>query len=157
MSFHPDKYTVLRVTSKKKPITHNYILYGHTLETESSTKYLGVTLQSNLKWNEHIDNITSNAPRQLSFLKHNLKVASPEIKERSYQSLVRTKLEYNCCTWDPYHQTRIHQLEMVQRRAARYVTNRFHNTSSLSDMLRYTSTGRPYNNVVYEQGSSSFI
>ena len=114
-----------------------YILHGHTLETESSTKYLGVTLQSNLKWNEHIDNITSNASRQLNFLKRNLKVASPEIKERAYQSLVRPKLEYNCCTWDPHHQTQIHQLEMVQRRAARYVTNRFHNTSSVSDMLQH--------------------
>ncbi|CAC5391136.1 unnamed protein product [Mytilus coruscus] len=27
------------------------------------------------------------------------------------------------------------RLEMVQRRAARYVTNRYHNTSSVSDML----------------------
>ena len=136
MSFHPDKCTVLRVTSKKHPITHDYILHDHILETETSTKYLGVTLQNDLKWNKHIDNITANASRQLNFLKRNLKVASPKIKERAYQSLVRPKLEYNSCTWDPHHQSQIHQLEMVQRRAARYVTNRFHNTSSVSDMLQ---------------------
>ena len=30
----------------------------------------------------------------------------------------------------------VDQLEMVQRRAARWVTGRYHNTSSVSDMLR---------------------
>jgi uncharacterized protein (UPF0305 family) len=36
---------------------------------------------------------------------------------------------------DPYQQNDIHRLEMVQRRAARYVTNRYHNTSSVSSMI----------------------
>ena len=68
-------------------------------------------------------------------ISNNLKVTSPKIKERAYQSIVRPRLEYNSCTWDPHHQYQIHQLEMVQRRAARYVTNRFHNTSSVNSML----------------------
>ena len=135
MSFHPDKCSILRITTKKRPILHNYILHGPTLATETSTKYLGVTIQNNLKWNEHIDNITASATKQLNFLKRNLKVTSPKIKERAYQSIVRPGLEYNSCTWDPHHQYQIHQLEMVQRRAARYVTNRFHNTSSVNSML----------------------
>ena len=104
MSFHPDKCSVLQITTKKQPIQHNYILHGHTLTTETSTKYLGVTIQNNLKWNEHINNIASSATKQLNFLKRNLKVTSSKIKERAYQSIVRPKLEYNCCTWDPHHQ-----------------------------------------------------
>jgi hypothetical protein len=41
-----------------------------------------------------------------------------------------------CCSlWDPYQQNDIHRLEMVQRRAGRYVTNRYHNTSSDSSMI----------------------
>ena len=136
MSFHPDKCSVLQITTKKQPIQHNYILHGHTLTTETSTKYLGVTIQNNLKWNEHINIIASSATKQLNFLKRNLKVTSSKIKERAYQSIVRPKLEYNCCTWDPHHQYQIHQLEMVQRRAARYVTNRYHNTSSVNSMLQ---------------------
>ena len=135
MSFHPDKCSVLNVTNKRNPITHNYTLHGHTLTVETSTKYLGITIQNNLKWNKHIDNITANATKQLNFLKRNLKVSSTKIKERAYQSLVRPKLEYNCCTWDPHTKSQIHQIEMIQRRAARYTTNRFHNTSSVNDML----------------------
>ena len=35
----------------------------------------------------------------------------------------------------PCTRTQINQIEKVQRRAARYVTNRYHNTSSVTDML----------------------
>ena len=50
-------------------------------------------------------------------------------------SLVRPTLEYASSVWDPYQQNDIHRLEMVQRRAARYITNRYHNTSSVSSMI----------------------
>ncbi len=37
--------------------------------------------------------------------------------------------------WDPYTVTNKHKLEMVQRRSARFVLNRYHNRSSVGDML----------------------
>ena len=37
--------------------------------------------------------------------------------------------------WDPHQQQDKQRLEIIQRRAARYVANRYHNTSSVSDML----------------------
>ena len=82
MAFHPDKCTKLSISQKKNTINHDYILRNHTLESVSSAKYLGVTLQSNLKWNKYIDNITSNGNKSLDFLKRNLKVANTEIKSR---------------------------------------------------------------------------
>ena len=36
----------------------------------------------------------------------------------------------------PHTRTQINQIEKVQRRATRYVTNRYHNTSSVTDMLQ---------------------
>jgi len=80
MAFHPDKCTQLSISQKKHTINHDYLLHNHTLESVSSAKYLGVTLQSNLKWNKHIDNITSHGNKSLGFLKRNLKVANTEIK-----------------------------------------------------------------------------
>ena len=50
-------------------------------------------------------------------------------------SLVRPNLEYCSTIWNPYHKDQIYKLEMVQRRAARYAINRYHNTSSVSEML----------------------
>jgi hypothetical protein len=68
MAFHPDKCTVFTITQKKTPFKHDYTLHNHILEPVTSAKYRGVTLQSNLKWNAHIDNITSNGNKSLGCL-----------------------------------------------------------------------------------------
>ena len=135
MKFHPDKCNVLTISKKRSPIKHNYILHGHTLEHVPSAKYLGCTISSDLKWGKHISTICSKANNTISFLKRNINISNKSIKEKAYMSLVRPTLEYASTVWDPYQQNDIHRLEMVQRRAARYVTNRYHNTSSVSDML----------------------
>lgn len=115
-----------------------YILWiYHCLEHTDKAKYLGVTIQHDFKWDSHISNITCTANKTLGFIRRNLKINSKKIKEQAYKSLVRPTLEYACTVWDPYQKGDINKLEMVQRRAARYVTNRFHNTSSVSDMLEH--------------------
>ena len=102
MDFHPDKCTVLSVTKKKQPFKKNYSLHNHILESVSSAKYLGITVQSNLKWDKHINEVTSNGNKALGFLKRNLKTSNQHIKTLAYQALVRQpKLEYSCSVWDP--------------------------------------------------------
>ena len=135
MSFHPQKCNVLSITNNRSIIHYPYILHGNLLEHVDKAKYLGVTLQSNFKWDAHINNITNKAYSTLGFLRRNLKINSPKIKQQAYFSLVRPSLEYACAVWDPHTQRDKSTLEMVQRRAARYVTNRHRNRSSVGDML----------------------
>ena len=105
------------------------------MESVDSAKYLGITLQSNLKWNKHIDQTASKASKTLSCVRRNLKVDSSSIKNHAYQTLVRPKLEYCSSVWDPYTAENNYKLEKVQRRAARYVCHRYHNTSSVTEMM----------------------
>ena len=135
MAFHPDKCNVLSISKSKDPIKFNYSLHGQILEHVNSAKYLGVTIQSDLKWNTHINNISKKANSTLGFLKRNLNINSTSVKEQAYKSLIRPSLEYACSVWDPYFTEDILKLEMIQRRAARYVTGRHCNTSSVSNML----------------------
>ena len=47
-------------------------------------------------------------------------------------------VEYCSSVWSPHHKDQKQQkLEMVQRRAAMYTTNRFGNTSSVTSMLQH--------------------
>jgi len=45
------------------------------------------------------------------------------LKEKTYKAIVHPKLEYHSSIWDPYQQKYIDELEMTQRRAARFVKN----------------------------------
>jgi len=76
-------------------------------------------MNSKLRWNEHIDKISRAANRLIGFLWLNR--CPQQWKEKSYNSIVRPKLEYCSCIWDPYQQRYMDQLEMVQHRAARFV------------------------------------
>ena len=49
--------------------------------------------------------------------------------------MVRPILEYSSTIWSPYTKDYIHK--MVQHRAARYVKNRYRNTSSVTSMLEH--------------------
>ena len=135
MEFHPQKCSVLSVTRSRSPFNFRYKLKGHTLESTDSSKYLGINLSSNLTWKLHIDKMTKKANSVLGFLRRNLHHASSETKANAYITLVRPHLEYCSTVWNPYHQDDIYKIEMVQRRAARFATNRYHNTSSVTSML----------------------
>ena len=52
-------------------IEQQYTLHGKVLKEVKNTKYLRVHLSSDLKWNCHIDKITSRANRALGFVKRN--------------------------------------------------------------------------------------
>ena len=135
MDFHPLKCSVLRVSRSRHPIQTDYTLKGIKLTEDQTSKYLGVDLQADLAWASHIDRVTKKANSMLGFLRRNLRNTSQETKTRAFNSLVRSNLEYCCTVWNPHQRSLINKLEMVQRRAARFVTNRYHNTSSVTDML----------------------
>jgi hypothetical protein len=136
MAFHPDKCYVLTISRNKTPVKFKYCLHGHVLESVDQAKYMGVTISDDLKWESHI-NICGKANMTLGFLRRNLNIGSTSVKEQAYKSLVRPSLEYACSVWDPHLKSDINKIEMVQRRAARYLTNRQRNTSSVGDMLQH--------------------
>ena len=123
MEFNIKKCNVLSVTLKtKNALKFHYTMKGLELDAVQNTKYLGVTFTNKLTWDIHIGNISGAANRMLSLLWRNLKSCPKALKEKAYKAYVRPKLEYASPVCDPQHQKNILKLEMVQRRAARFVT-----------------------------------
>jgi len=137
MKFNPDKCKTMHITRSRNPIINSYTLHTTELETVKTSKYLGVTLSEDLSWNTHIDQSVKKANSRLNFVRRNLRSASEHTKTVAYQTLVRPLVEYASVVWDPHYVTQIKKLEMVQRSAARFVCNRYHNTSSVTSMLEY--------------------
>ena len=106
-----------------KPLPTTYTLHNQTLEVVPCARYLRVDISHDLSWKPHIDRITGNANKFLGFLRRNLKAKNLQLRERAYKAIVRPQLEYAAPVWDPHTQDDIDKIEMVQRRAARWVLN----------------------------------
>ncbi|KAH3716157.1 hypothetical protein DPMN_058876 [Dreissena polymorpha] len=54
MSFHPEKCTVIRVSTNRRNVIYTiYTLHDQVLQTTDSSKYLCVTLSEDLSWQKH--------------------------------------------------------------------------------------------------------
>ena len=72
---------------------NTYYLYDTPLLSLDHFKYLGITLQSNLRYDRHIQDITAKANRTLGLLRRNIRTPTPQLKECAYKALVRPQLE----------------------------------------------------------------
>ena len=137
ISFNADKCEVLRIPNKRKNImgTTPYSIHGTALRTVDQAKYLGVTLHRNLSCKLHIHNICKKSNSTLGFLRRNLRKCPSSIKEQAYKTYIRPTLEYASSVWDPHTKDLISHIEMVQRRAARFVKADYSQQSSVALML----------------------
>ena len=137
MSFNASKCEVLRVSNKRKNIigASPYSIHGTPLRTVEEAKYLGVTIHKNLSWKSHIHNICKKGNSTLGFIRRNLRKCPSKIKEQAYNTYVRPTLEYSSTVWDPHVKGLISQIDMVQRRAARFVLSNYNQRDSVTLML----------------------
>jgi len=126
---------VLRVTLKHKPVEASYTIHGQTLELVESAKYLGVTIDSKLNFNNHIDSVAKKANGTRAFLNRNLRSCSLSIRDSTYKTYIRPMVEYASTVWDPHTRRNINKLEQVQRHSARYVTSNHDYTNSTCAMV----------------------
>lgn len=135
MHFNALKCYLLRMFSHKTPILHTYFMKQTKLTAVEQNPYLGVALDKNLSWKPHIDSTCQKGTNALNFIKRNLWRCPPKLKETAYKVLVRPILEYAGTVWDPHHQYQIRKLEMVQRRAARFVKGAYTRDISVTQLL----------------------
>lgn len=135
MSINVKKSAVITITKRKQPSIFNYAVDGTMLPKVNQHKYLGVTLTSDLNWTQHIDNVSAAALRKLFFLKRSLKLAPTPIKLLAYKTFIRPILEYANVVWFPHTKTNIRKLEAVQRKAIRFIHNRYRRTDSPTYLL----------------------
>ena len=130
-----EMYSVMHISRARVARTFEYHLKCVSLAEEQSYKFLGVDLQSNLSCMNHISRITKKSNNMLGFLRRNLRQASEETKAQAYFTMVRSNLDYCSTIWSPYQRDPKYQIKMVQRRYARFVTNRYRNTRSVTNMF----------------------
>ena len=135
MRFNATKCYVMSLHRQQKPLTKFYQLNGEILQQVSENPYLGLIIRDDLQWSSHINKMCAKASQSLGFIRRNLRHCNASFKETAYISLVRSVLEYSSTVWDPHYKDDIKQIEMVQRRAARFVKNDYGSRSSVTQMM----------------------
>ena len=98
-----------------------------SLESVQHTKYLGVTISDDLRWNRLVADLTGRANKLRGLLRRNLSTCDGRVKEAAYLGLIRPLLEYASQAWDPFTDNLSNEIEKIQRRAARFVRSDYQN------------------------------
>jgi ribonucleases P/MRP protein subunit RPP40 len=94
---------------------------GETLDCVMSERDLGVIIDSDLKFSEHIHNKINIAKRNIYMIRQNFRYLDAKTVMILYKSLVRPHLEFCSPVWNPSQKALVDSLERVQRAATRLV------------------------------------
>ena len=108
------------------------IINNYDLQKLQHTKFLGVTIQDNLKWNLHIKNITSKVNKLSGILyrvRDNLDRKSLKL---FYNGLIYPQLTYANIIWGNTYSTHLKPLVVAQKRVIRTIMyrHRIHHTNA---------------------------
>ena len=120
------KRNVLKSTNQNLELN----IRGNELDIVQKTKYLGVQSDCSLDWKEQVKAVSAKVSRAIGFLKHVKKFLTRATLENLYTGIVEPHFRCCCSVWGCCGSTEINQLQKLQNRAARIVTNSSFDTPS---------------------------
>ena len=113
---------------KHKSLAHSDIRFDpkireNEIEILTKAKYLGVQIDENLNWKEHIRAVSAKASRAVEFLKYSKQYLPLTAVKTLYTSIVEPHFQYCYSVWGCCYAADIELLQKLQSRAARIVTN----------------------------------
>ncbi len=122
LDFNSSKCKVLTITRKKSPLIYVYQMNSKAVSRVEKEKDLGVCVNSNLTWNDHIFTITAKGNRMLGLLKRTCPLlTNTTVRRTLYLTLVRSQLTYATEVWSPHTTKLMSKVESVQRRATAWI------------------------------------
>ena len=121
MEFNAKKSCVMRMGRSKYRPYKVYQLERNILEEVSEEKDLGVTIQSDLSPEKHINRIFGKTYSMLQSIGLAFHYLDENMIRRIITTLIRPQLEYASIIWSPHLKKHIKKLERVQRLATRMI------------------------------------
>ncbi len=109
MNVQKSKYIIFH-TPKKKVDSLHLIIDGTVIERVSDFNFIGLTLDENLNWKGHLNEISNNISKSIGILNKIKRVIPLKTKILLYNSLILLHLNYDILTWG-YHCERVSKLQ----------------------------------------------
>ena len=140
--FNESKSVYMILTKKRTEPTYPSVKMNNIeLKKVDSHTHLGLTINKNLTWNDHINKITAKASKRIDCLKRIRTLVPRTTLEILYKSMIRPVLEYASILYDNLTSYLSIRLENCQRAAALICTGAMQRTStdSLLEELGWAS------------------
>ncbi len=152
------KYIVIRPPSLRGDISNTNICIQDTQLhrignecNEKAVKFLGILIDENLTWKEHLSHINKKISRALFSLKQVKHVLPKRCMKTLYYSLIHPHLSYGILAWGNSTQSALRQTTLLQKRAIRLINNAKYNSHTdplfrgsrvmkLIDLLEYQAS-----------------
>ena len=115
-------------------IQAHFKISGEAIEQKTSVKYLGVILDNQMEWKDHINLVSSKVSRAIGMIKYAKKVLPTNLLKMLYLGLVEPHFRYYCSVWGACRVISRKTLDKLQNRAIRIITNGY--DMSVGPLLR---------------------
>ena len=157
LNLHKTKYIVIRPPSLKGDFSQKHILIENTHLhrigkdcDEKAAKFLGILIDENLTWKNHLSHINTKVSRALFSLKQVKHFVPKQCMKTLYYSLIHSHLSYGILAWGNATQSALRQTTLLQKRAIRLINNAKYNSHTdplfrsshilkLADLVEYQS------------------
>ena len=103
----------------------NIFIENHQIEQVKSIRYLGVEVDENLSWKQHIDKLCKSLSFKIHFLGLLRKYLDARLLNILYKTIIQSCTDYCCSVWGNCCISYKSGLVRLQKRAARFVTGNF--------------------------------
>ena len=110
--------------------TINVNVEGVKINQTDHSKALGLNIDENLSWKEHIHAVSKKVASSIGALKRIRPFISMHTAIKIYKGLIEPHFDYCSVVWDGSSQQLSEKLQKLQKRAARVITESSYNTNS---------------------------
>ena len=123
MVVNSDKFQAIILNRKEAQAAHKLIIDNKEIKTTNSIKLLGINIDDQLKFNEHISILCCQAAMQLNALSRLQKYMGKAEKEAIINSFILSNFNYCHLVWYFSSCESIRKKENIQKRCLRIVLN----------------------------------
>ncbi len=133
----------------------NIVMNGTDVENVKSFKYLGITIDANLKWNEQVNNICRKVCNSLGIMRR----IKPFVPRKSlitiYNTMILPHIDYAIIIWSNCSVSSIDKIQKLQNAAMRIILGVPFRTH-VNDMLRELEFMDIRSRILYSTGCMMF-
>ena len=121
MKANPDKFQAICVGKRTFDAITSFQLGNTKITCEDKVSLLGVTLDVQLNFKDHISQICTKASQQLAVLKRIGKFLTKQGKLMIYKSFIMSNFNHCPIVWHFCNQSSANKMEKIQERALRFI------------------------------------